>query len=372
MSCLDFSVPARTDWRRSAALAAVIVVLLAGVVYPLRRYVVEPAREQLLGHYESPGRRLALASQFSFDTVAGATIRLVPGRPVRELSDLPSEAVTLILGGFRGPYVVWLWIKVEEEKQQKIHFDLLDRYAKIAALQSDYPHMWAYHAWNIVWNVTVHWQSQERKYEWIRRGIDFLREGYRKNPHDAVILETMGRIYAEKLGRAQEAAYYRQRIEEDEGRSPFLIAYGWYDRMRKANDRYGTLRHTLGKPVAYSQACHCLTYYSKELNQTAYDTFKASLDARQAGRQVDARRLFQEGSQKLADALAAWQWAQREWRDQALRFEKEDVPPVLIAIYKKFYDEAVATANELQAVRSGLTYDNLPERFKEMSRPEIK
>jgi hypothetical protein len=365
-------VPPQTDWRRSAALAAVIGVLLAGVVFPLRRYAVEPAREELLGRHESPGRRLALASQFGFDTAAGAGLRLVPGRPVLELSDLPSEAVTVILGGFRGPYIVWLWIKAEEEKQQKVHFDLLDRYAKIAALQSDYPQVWTYMFWNIVWNVTVQWQSPERKYEWIRRGIEFLREGYRKNPHSALIMESMGRVYSEKLGRSQEAPYYRQRVKEDEGRSAFLIAYEWYDRMRRANDRYGTLTHTLGKPVAYSQACHSLSFYSQELTQDAYDALKSALDARQAGRDAEGRRTFQEGSQKLADAIAAWEWARREWRDQALRFEKEDVSPELIAVYRKFYNEADGMVKELQAARTGLTYENLPERFKQMHRPELK
>ena len=365
-------VAAPSDWRRSGALALVIVVLLAGVVYPLRRYVVEPSREELLGHHESPGRRLAVASQFAFDTAAGAAIRLVPGRPALELSDLPSEAVIVILGGFRGPYVVWLWVKAEEEKQRKIHFNLMDRYAKIAAFQSDYPQIWTYIAWNYIWNLPVQWQSQERKYEWIRRGIDFLREGYRKNPHSAEIMETMGRIYSEKLGRAQEAPFYRRRIKEDEGRSTFLIAYEWYDRMRKANDRYGTLAHGLAKPVAYSQACHSLTYYAEELTQDAYDALKASLADREAGRQADARREFEAGSQKLTDAVAAWAWARREWRDQALRFEKEGISPMMISVYTKFYDEADAGMRSVDAVRAGLTYENLPDRFKSMVRPEVK
>jgi hypothetical protein len=365
-------VASPADWRRTGVLVLAVVVLLAGVVYPLRRYVVEPRREELLGRHESPGRRLAFASQFGFDTAAGAAIRLVPGRPALELGDLPSEAVIVILGGFRGPYVVWLWIKAEEEKQQKVHFDLLDRYTKIAAFQSDYPQMWAYRIWDIVWNLTVQWQSKERKYEWIRRGIEFGTEGYRRNPRSAVILESMGRIYAEKLGRSQEAPFYRQRIKEDEGRSTFLIAYEWYDRMRKANDRYATLGHGLSKTVAYSQACHSLSYYAEELTQDAYDALKAGLDDREPGREADARGKFQEGSQKLSDAVAAWTWARREWRDHALRFEKEGVSPVMISIYTRFYDEADARFRELEAVRTGLTYENLPDRFKNLRRPEIK
>ncbi|MBE3069126.1 MAG: hypothetical protein IMZ66_02710, partial [Planctomycetes bacterium] len=256
------------DRWRTALMAVAIVVAMAAVVHPLRRYVVEPRRQALLGNVEPSGRRLALASQFGFSTAAGVAVRLVPGSSSLELADLPAQAVTVILGGFRGPYVVWLWMKVEDEKHRKIHFDLLDRYTKIAALQSDYPDMWVFHVWNIVWNVPVQWQSIERKYQWIRRGIEFLGEGYRKNPHSAAIMAEMGRIYSEKVGRSQEAYYYRRRVREDEGRSAFLIAYEWYDRARKANDQYGTLGpRSLGKPVVYSQACHALSYYATELLQ---------------------------------------------------------------------------------------------------------
>jgi hypothetical protein len=365
--------PAGSDWRRGMALALAIAALLAGVVHPLRRYVVEPRRQALLGRHESPARRLAMASQFGFDTAAGAGIRLVPGRPALELADLPGQAITLILGGFRGPYVVWLWVRAEEEKQRKIHFDLLDRYAKIAALQADYPQVWTYNVWNIVWNETVQWQSRERKYEWIRRGIEFLTEGCRKNPHSAVILESMGWIYSQKLGLSQEAPFYRQRVREDEGRSTFLVAYEWYDRMRKANDRYGTLRGGgLGEPVAYSQACHSLSYYSQELTQEAYDALKAALDARDASGEAQARKAFQDGFRKLSDAIAAWTWARREWRDHILRFEKRGATSEMLSIYRRFFDEADGMVRGLEAVRSGLTYENLPERFKDLRRPEIK
>jgi hypothetical protein len=364
--------PPRADWRRAVLILVLILVALAGVVHPLRRYVVEPRRQALLGNVEPPGRRLALASQFGFSTAAGASVRLVPGTPAMELGDVPAQAVTLILGGFRGPYVVWLWMKAEDEKRMKVHFDLLDRYTKIAALQSDYPQMWVFHVWNIVWNVPVQWQSMERKYQWIRRGIEFLGEGYRKNPRSAEIMAEMGRIYSEKIGRSQEAYYYRQRVKEEEGRSAFLIAYEWYDRARKANDRYDSLGRSLSKPVIYSQACHNLSYYAKELVQEAYDALKESVEARAAGREADARKAAQDGFRKLADAESAWQWARREWQDQALRFEKEGSPGVLLTVYKRFFAEADHWAAQTAALRQSLTYENLPEKLPGIQRPEIQ
>ena len=362
---------ASSDLGRTALLVLLVVAMLAAVVYPLRRYVVEPRRQELLGRVEPPGRRLALVSQFGFASVTGTSVRVVPGSPSLELGDLPTQALTVILGGFRGPYVVWLWVKSEEEKQRKIHFDLIDRYTRIAALQSDYPQMWTFHSWNIAWNVSVQWQSLERKYQWVRRATDFLGEGHRKNPHSAEIMAEMGRIYSEKFGRAQEAPYYRQRVQEDEGRSPFLIAYEWYDRARKANDRYGTLGRGLGKPVIYSQACHNISYYAQQLTQEAYDAFKESLDLRTAGKAPEARAAADRGFKRLADAVRAWEWARREWLDQAVRFEKEGVGATLNEIYRRFYKEADESCTQLQALQREMTPENLPEVFPKMRRPEI-
>jgi hypothetical protein len=355
--------------RFTALLYGLILVLaVAFVVHPLRTYV-EAKRQTLLGHNESPGRRLALASQFGFDGAAGDPMRLVPGAPTADIEDLPGEAVTLILGGFRGPYVIWLWTKVEDEKQKKIHFDLLDRYSKIAALQSDYPEVWTYHYWNMLWNITVQWQSPERKYQWIRLGMRFLREGYRRNPHSAQIMLEMGRGYLLKIGHSQESVYYLKRLKEDEGRSGFLAAYEWFDRARKANDRYGTLADS--KVVSYSQACHALSYYAIETSRDAHDEFQASLAARKEGREDESRRRFQAAQKLLAEAIGAWQWSQREWQQHVLRFEDEGVSPSLINNYKRFLGAAEASGKQLESIRSELTYDNLPQVMPRIPRPTI-
>jgi len=363
---------ARPAWRGTLLLGLAIAVALVAVVHPLRRWVVEPRRQALLGHGESPGRRLALASQFGFATAAGASIRLVPGRRVLEISDLPAQAVTLILGGFRGPYVMWLWIKAEEQKHKKIHFDLIDRYTKIATLQSDYPQVWTFLAWNLAWNLPVQWQSLERRYQWIRRAIEFLGEGFRKNPHSAEIAADMGRIYSEKLGRSQEAEYYRRRVTEEFGRSAFLIAYDWYDLARQLNEQYASRGRGLGRSVLYRQACHNLSYYAKEQTQEVYDAFAESVTCRADGRDADARKAYEAGIRQLDEAIKAWKWAWRDWHDETLRFEKEQLMALQLGIFRKFRAEAEQTTHQLETLRSQLTYESLPETFSKMQRPQIQ
>jgi len=347
--------------------AVVLLGLLAGLMPPLRRHV-ESKRQDLLGRHESPGWRLAQAAQFGMATASGTSVRIIPGAAPLELADLPAQAVTLILGGFRGPYIVWLWVQAEQEKQANIHFDLIDRYTKIAALQSEYAEVWSYLGWNLAWNLSAQWQSLDRKYQWIRRAVEFLQEGNRKNPHNAEIMAALGRVYSEKLGRSEEAPYYRPRVSHDDGRSTFLIAYEWYDRARKTNDRYGTLR---GAAVTYSEACHNVSYYATELTQDAHDTLGRSLEARRAGDDNAALMMFLDGSRKLDEAIAAWTWARREWQDHAVRFEREGIPSTLSGVYQRFYAEADASARQLRELRSQLTYENLPELFPRFLRPDL-
>ena len=360
----------RRDLGISVLYALVLVGILAGLVHPLRRHI-ESKRQDLLGRHESPGWRLAQAAQFGMATASGTSVRIIPGAAPLELADLPAQAVTLILGGFRGPYVVWLWVQAEQEKQANLHFDLIDRYTKIAALQSEYAEVWSDLGWNLAWNLSVQWHSLDRKYQWIRRAVEFLEEGNRKNPRNAEIMAALGRIYSEKLGRSEEAPYYRPRVRQDDGRSAFLIAYEWYDRARKANDRYGTWRGPLSPAANYSNACHNVFYYATELTQEAHDALKRSLDARQAADEPAAREAFRAGQEKLDEAIAAWTWARGEWQDHAVRFEREGIPSAQSAVYQRFYAEADRNARQLRELRSELTYENLPELFPRFLRPDL-
>ena len=368
--------PVRTSrgaGRRTLFYATLLALLVACVVYPLRQYVVEPRRQLLLGHHETPGRRLAIASEFGFGVAGGQSVRIVPGEAVRDLSDLPTETATLVLGGFRGPYVVWLWMNTQDEKQKKVHFNLIDRYRQIAALQSDYPQVWTFLAWDLGWNESVRWQSQEQRYQWVRRAIEFLREGARKNPNSVEILGSMGWIYSEKLGHAQESPFYRKRIKEDEGRSTFLIAYDWFDRARKAGDRYGEWGHGFSPPVQCSQACHAVTYYATEVTQEGYDDLAAADEAAKAGRADEAARKFARGRQEMEEAVRAWTWAHSEWHDQIQRFATgQEISPELGTAYERFLRESEEWTKTLEAAMPRLTPDNLPDFLAKIQRPDFK
>ena len=345
--------------RREGLFWAVLLAVLAGAVHPLRREV-ERRRQDVLGYRESPARRLALGSQFGFLTAAGASYRMVPGGPVFTIEDVPTQAVLTVLGGFRGPYAVYLWIQVEEEKHRRQHFSLVDRYFKIASLQPDYDAVWVFHIWNLAYNISAQWHSMEHKYQWIRRAVEFGEEGHRRNPRSAEVMASLGNVYMDKLGLSQEAPHYRRRVREDEGRSTFLAAHDWFDRARKANDLYGTLGHGLSKTVVYSQACHAATYYATEETLAAYGDLESGAEARRAGSASAAAGALHAGLARLDEAVAAWDWARREWQDHAARWDREDVSTMLRDVYIRFYSQALQNARALREFRAGLSYDSLP------------
>ena len=215
----------RVDARVWLVMAAV-AVFVGGVV--LRTRVLESRRQELLGRRSDLPRTLAHAAEYSAARAAGERPRFVPGEQGANLTDLPTRTLALSLGGLRGFLAIYLWVEVESAKNQRVHEDLLDRYHRIANLQSEYPSVWEFHSWNLGWNVSVQWANVERRYEWIRYAIEFLAEGIRRNPRSVDLLEAMGRIYYQRIAqntRAEDRGYFSAQIEKDDGDSPLRIAY---------------------------------------------------------------------------------------------------------------------------------------------------
>ena len=51
----------------------------------------------------------------------------------------------------------------------------------ITKLQPHFLQIWTFQGWNLAYNVSVEWDAPDDKYEWIKQGIKFLRDGVAKN-----------------------------------------------------------------------------------------------------------------------------------------------------------------------------------------------
>ncbi len=142
---------------------------------------------------------------------------LVRETPASEKS-LRSLAVTfprLTLGGFRGLVSTVLWIKAEDDKNERRWLELETKYDIIGALQPYFVSVYVYHAWNQAYNLSAQWQDQDSKYKWVLDGLSYLYKGEDYNPGVPDLLLEEGHLYYLKLGGAFERVFYRQHWRDD-------------------------------------------------------------------------------------------------------------------------------------------------------------
>ena len=122
---------------------------------------------------------------------------------------------TVALGGFRGLLADFLWMRAGTLQDEGRYFELVQLSDWIARLQPRSPPIWAYHAWNMAYNVSALMTDPAERWRWVRNGIDLLRnDGLSANPGSARLHQELAWIFLHKLGTDSDsaAAYYRQQL----------------------------------------------------------------------------------------------------------------------------------------------------------------
>jgi len=302
-------------------VVAALAVFVAGVV--LRTRVLEGRRQSLLGRRSDLPRILAHAADYTAARAAGERPRFIPGERTIALTDLPTRVAALSLGGLRGFLAIYLWVEAESAKNQRSHEDLLDRYYRIANLQSDYTSVWEFHSWNLAWNVSVQWASVERRYEWVRYGIEFLAEGIRRNPRSVNLLEAMGRIYYQRIAqntRTEDREHFTAKVQQDDGAHPLRIAYKWYVLARQMQDETGESHATYSKKILHQQSCYAAHELAKELTYRALTVLADAARLQTDGQSDEAARRLAEGRDGLLVARTWWVRTVEEWGRQRAQY----------------------------------------------------
>ncbi len=120
---------------------------------------------------------------------------------------------TVALGGFRGMLADFLWLRASRLQQEGQYFELVQLADWITKLEPRLTSVWAYHAWNLSYNISVLFESPEDRWRWVRHGIHLLRdEGLAYNPGEPRLLYELGWIFQHKLGANLDDAhrYYKQ------------------------------------------------------------------------------------------------------------------------------------------------------------------
>jgi hypothetical protein len=170
--------------------------------------------------------------------------------------DPAGESIKLATLGLRGVAANLLWEKSFEYKKKEDWEGLSATLNQITKLQPNFITVWEHQSHNLAYNVSVEFDDYRMRYHWVKKGIDFLAEGIRKNRENPRLLHYTGWITGQKIGRADEHVQFRELFRQDtdfhdslnsevpvdkghgwDGRPDnWLVGQLWYQRAERALD----------------------------------------------------------------------------------------------------------------------------------------
>ncbi|HEV2969009.1 MAG TPA: hypothetical protein VGY55_03400 [Pirellulales bacterium] len=197
--------------------------------------------------------------------------------------DASAETVKLATLGLRGVAVNILWEKANYYKKVEDWTSFGAVLEQIANLQPHFFTVWDYQAHNLTYNTSVEFDDYKDRYDWVIKGINFLKKGkaLNTNPRDPRFTEPritsrIGWFIAQKIGRADEHRQFRRLFKEDdqfhdadnpnrkrEDRDNWLVGFEYYKRAWNEVTTGAPLRTT--PVIFYSQPMMALIYYADAL-----------------------------------------------------------------------------------------------------------
>jgi hypothetical protein len=192
--------------------------------------------------------------------------------------DPASETIKLVTLGARNIAVNVLWHESNKAKMKEDWTKLAAALEVLTKLQANYITFWKFQAWNVTYNVSVEFDDFRDRYYYVRRGIDFLKEGERHNVDHPQLLWDLGWFIGQKIGRADEHRQYRRLFREDEydyrppgsaldERDNWLAGKEWYLKAIESVDVKG---HSLGRKSPrdfYSSPAKSQMNYSEAIEE---------------------------------------------------------------------------------------------------------
>jgi len=119
----------------------------------------------------------------------------------------------ILLAGFRGLAADILWLRAADLQESGRYFELVQLAEWITTLEPHLTEVWAVHAWNMIYNISITTPDDATRWNWIKNGIHLLRDRgiplNAKNPH---LYSELAAIYLNKIGNPtdQSAQYYKR------------------------------------------------------------------------------------------------------------------------------------------------------------------
>src|SRR5205085_3587975 len=148
---------------------------------------------------------------------------------------------------------------------------------QLTRLQPNVISFWHFQAWNLSYNVSVAFDNYRDRYQWVIKGIDFLKKGTQYNVGEPSLLWDIGWFTSQKIGRADEAKLYRKLFKEDYsrdnwlvGKDAFIAAQNAVENSRRAIQgvtRLGEKNRGMNPLLFHSDPPKCQINYSEALEE---------------------------------------------------------------------------------------------------------
>jgi hypothetical protein len=187
------------SFARKIAYIGAIALLLLPIAALSQPATVNPGRAG-----NSPGGKLAqLRAQYN---LAQAELGEI---------DPASETMKLSTLGLRGvaANILWGWANYYKKIED---WDKLEMTVnQIIRLQPNFVEVWDFQAHNLSYNVSVEFDDYRMRYQWVKKGIEFLILGTHYNRDEPGLLSQLGWFTGQKIGRADEHLQFRRLFRED-------------------------------------------------------------------------------------------------------------------------------------------------------------
>jgi len=124
----------------------------------------------------------------------------------------PSMFLSPMLALGRAPIVDYLWLRATKLKEEGRYFDAYQLSEMICELQPKFAAVWAFHGWNMAYNISVTLKSPEERWRWVRNGYELIRDrGIPLNPNNTQLYRELAWILFHKVGDYMDEwhAYYK-------------------------------------------------------------------------------------------------------------------------------------------------------------------
>jgi hypothetical protein len=269
--------------------------------------------------------------------------------------DPASETIKLATLGLRGVAVNLLWEKANHYKKVEDWTNLTATLEQLAKLQPNFITFWKFQAWNLTYNVSVEFDDFRDRYFYVRRGIEFLKDGEKYNLNNPVLLWDLGWFIGQKIGRADEYVQYRRLFKADDDFHP-------PDRPLDERDNW-----LVGKEH-YLAAIDSVDNKGFSLGRKSPRDFYSSPAKSQMNY---AEAIEEEGF--FAQARRAWVKAAEEWREFGTKLiEHSTGVPLQLGNQPQLEDEVAQLRAKLDAILPGAREQLVQERQQALTPEERK